>query len=296
MEARIEPGTEDGARAIHDLLVAHNAEAGWPSDRVPLDLLLRGPDGAVAGGLVGRTAWRWLYVENLVVAPALRGQGWGARLVAAAEAEARARGCVGIRLDTYDFQARPFYERLGFHVAGQIEDCPPGHTRFTLAKHLRPLPGRAVEGGVAGLAVTLTDGEGDPLVAVLDEGLTEHNRPFAGHHGYRPLNLSVRREGEAAPLGGLTGYTLYGWLFVRLFHLPPALRGTGLGTRLLTAAEAEARARGCVGVWLDTFAFQAPAFYRRLGYVAFGTLPDMPPGHARHFLMKRLDGETDVPT
>ena len=48
----------------------------------------------------------------------------------------RARGCVGARLDTYSFQARGFYERLGYTVTGAIEDCPPGHTRWSMAKRL----------------------------------------------------------------------------------------------------------------------------------------------------------------
>ena len=53
-------------------------------------------------------------------------------------------------------------------------------------------------------------------------------------------------------------------------------------------AENFARERDCIGVWLDTFDFQAPAFYRKLGYQAFGQLNDYPPGHQRLFFQKRL--------
>jgi ribosomal protein S18 acetylase RimI-like enzyme len=113
-----------------------NAAAGFPHDTRPLCILLRNEAGAVAGGLVGRTGWSWLYVENLAVPPALRGGGWGARLLAAAESEARARGCIGARLDTYTFQARGFYEKQGYRVVGAIPDCPPGQTRFTMIKRL----------------------------------------------------------------------------------------------------------------------------------------------------------------
>jgi GNAT superfamily N-acetyltransferase len=105
----------------------------------------------------------------------------------------------------------------------------------------------------------------------------------------------LRRPGEARPAGGLIAFRLYRWLFVKEFWLPEDLRGGGLGAALMARAESEAAAMGCVGVWLDTFSFQARPFYERLGYRVFGTIEDFPPGHARHYLSKRLDsaqGET----
>jgi GNAT superfamily N-acetyltransferase len=71
--------------------------------------------------------------------------------------------------------------------------------------------------------------------------------------------------------------------------LPEDLRGAGLGSSLLRRLEAEARARGCLGVWLDTLSFQARPFYEKHGYALFGSIQDHPPGHARHFLFKRLN-------
>ena len=64
------------------------------------------------------------------VSAELRGQGWGRRLIEAAEAVGVQRGCQYVWLDTYSFQARPFYEKLGYQVFGQLPDHPPGHTRF----------------------------------------------------------------------------------------------------------------------------------------------------------------------
>lgn len=130
------PAAEDEA-AIRRALADSNAEAsGWGADRRVLVITLRDEAGIVVGGLRGRTAWAWLFIENLVVPAAARGQGIGARLLSMAEAEARARGCVGARLDTYSFQARPFYERHGYALAGTIPDCPPGHSRHTMFKRL----------------------------------------------------------------------------------------------------------------------------------------------------------------
>lgn len=105
-----------------------------------------------------------------------------------------------------------------------------------------------------------------------------------------PLALLIVDERDGAPQGGLWGRSYYGWLFVELLFVPEGLRGTGVGTELLRRAEAEAVRRGCHGVWLDSFSFQAPGFYRRLGYEVFGVVEDYPPGQRRFFLKKRLDG------
>jgi GNAT superfamily N-acetyltransferase len=75
---------------------------------------------------------------------------------------------------------------------------------------------------------------------------------------------------------------------VDLLVVPESLRGQGLGSELLRKAEDIARKRRCTGVWLHTGTFQAPVFYEKRGYQAFGTLPDYPPGHATIYFMKRL--------
>ncbi|XLM22551.1 GNAT family N-acetyltransferase, partial [Chromobacterium piscinae] len=78
-----------------------------------------------------------------------------------------------------------------------------------------------------------------------------------GPGDHRPL--VIRIEDEAGQVvGGLWGYTRYGWLYTELLSAPTGARGLGLGRRLMEAAEAEARTRGCVGAWVDTHSFQAP--------------------------------------
>jgi len=64
-------------------------------------------------------------------------------------------------------------------------------------------------------------------------------------------------------------------------------RGQGVGTELMRRGEAEAVARGCHGVWLDTFEFQARGLYERLGYTCFGELENYPVG-PRFFMSKRV--------
>jgi GNAT superfamily N-acetyltransferase len=96
------------------------------------------------------------------------------------------------------------------------------------------------------------------------------------------------RDADQAVVGGLWGSTAYGWLFTQLLVVPEQSRGHGIGRQLLSMAEAEAVKRGCHAAWLDTFEFQAKAFYERVGYSCFATLPDYPKGSSRFFLRKEL--------
>ncbi len=99
-----------------------------------LAVLVRDHTGQITGGLWADTYWDWMFVAMLVVPEPLRGRGVGSDLLAQAETEAAHRGCVGAWLDTFSFQARPFYERHGYTLLGEIQDYPAPHSRFFLSK------------------------------------------------------------------------------------------------------------------------------------------------------------------
>jgi GNAT superfamily N-acetyltransferase len=82
--------------------------------------------------------WGWLMIDGLWVAPDLRGRGLGSRLLDSAETLAVRRGCSSAWLGTFDFQARPFYERHGYVVFAELPGFPMGHTHFHLRKDLLP--------------------------------------------------------------------------------------------------------------------------------------------------------------
>lgn len=116
--------------------------------------------------------------------------------------------------------------------------------------------------------------------------LVAYNESVAPDGNWGLLALTVR-DPDGAVVGGLWGRTGYGMLFVELLALGPA-RGEGLGRRVMALAEEEARRRGLSGIWLDTWTFQAPGFYVRLGFTECGRIPDYPPGHDRVFYVKRF--------
>ncbi len=117
---------------IGGLVFFNDAAAGLANHRSLTVVALQ--EGEAIGGLLGYTNWEWLYVAQLWVSETLRGHGVGGQLVRAAESEARRRGCRHAHVDTFSFQARPFYERLGYTVFGQLDDYAAGHTRYFLQK------------------------------------------------------------------------------------------------------------------------------------------------------------------
>jgi GNAT superfamily N-acetyltransferase len=128
----------------------------------------------------------------------------------------------------------------------------------------------------------------DELSAIL-RPLRAHNRSKAGDPKPEAIALLVRDEQTSEIIGGLYGEIFYRWLFIDLLAIPEQARGQGTGSRLMNMAENVAREKGCVGIWLDTFDFQAPAFYQKHGFTEFGHLDDFPPEHTRYFFQKRLD-------
>lgn len=117
--------------------------------------------------------------------------------------------------------------------------------------------------------------------------LIQFNSCCAGEGNFRQLAVFLRDADENL-VGGLIGSTYWRWLYVDVFWIHESYRGGGCGTSLLAAAEQEAVKRGCQYAYLDTFSFQAPDFYQKLGYIVFGELPDFPAGHSRFFLKKVL--------
>ena len=136
--------------------------------------------------------------------------------------------------------------------------------------------------------LTLVDNPDMSLRDAIVRPLIAFNAQQTGIDDFCLLALTITDDAGAV-VGGLWARTAMGWLFVELLFVPEALRGQGIGRELLRRAEAEAVARGCHHVWLDTFEFQARGFYEKLGYTVFGTLEGHPVGGRRFFLEKRFD-------
>src|SRR5882757_9543413 len=125
-----------------------------------------------------------------------------------------------------------------------------------------------------------------PARREIAKGLRAFNAAAVGKFDDRALTVTIRQRGKI--VAGLTAETFFGWMFVSLLWVSERHRGNGWGSSLMQAAEAEARDRGVRNVYLDSFSFQAPAFYAKLGYREFGRLKEFPPGYDRVWMTKAL--------
>ncbi|MGE6738674.1 GNAT family N-acetyltransferase [Allorhizobium pseudoryzae] len=134
--------------------------------------------------------------------------------------------------------------------------------------------------------IVTSNPEPDEL-AIIGARLSAFNDADVGRSERTPLAVFVRGE-NGQLLAGISGYTAWGWLYIQWLFVDESLRGQKMANRMLTAAEDEARTRGCHSAWIDTFNPVAEKAYRRQGYEVFGELPDFPVGRTRKFLKKSL--------
>ena len=116
----------------------------------------------------------------------------------------------------------------------------------------------------------------------LGDQLDAFNEEQVGRDDFTPINLVLREQGNV--IAGMRAVTGWDWLFVNTLWVHESHRRTGAGSRLLHRAEEMARQRSCIGSCLSTFSFQAPDFYMRQGYSAFGQVENYPDGHTLHFI------------
>jgi len=124
-------------------------------------------------------------------------------------------------------------------------------------------------------------------VRALEDGLYRYNVQQTGRADGRWLAIFVR-DADKTIVAGLSGWTWAGWLKVANLWVRDDVRRQGHGRALLNAAEKEAAARGCTRATLDTYSFQAPLFYQRLGYTIVAVVDDLPAGHRHYTLVKDL--------
>lgn len=130
-----------------------------------------------------------------------------------------------------------------------------------------------------------------PLTPDVREAIIQ---PLLDHNQWHGMGLEGEEmafallDDSGTIAGGLLGYWRDGWLFVASLSVRPDLRGQGHGKALMDRLEDWVRGRHGTGVWLDSHGFQAPEFYRRLGYEEMGRLRDYLPGVDRLWFVKRL--------
>ena len=127
----------------------------------------------------------------------------------------------------------------------------------------------------------------EATIRAIESGLTAHAAGLGLKTDWTP-HWIIGRDAGGAVQAGIRFVLPFDWLFVNWLWVAEAYRKQGAGSQLMGAAEAAAREQGCRAAYLDTFTFQAPKFYERLGYKEFGRLDEFPPGHSRIWFSKPL--------
>jgi len=129
--------------------------------------------------------------------------------------------------------------------------------------------------------------EEDTIVfEALVAGVREHKYENMGREETKPLSVVARDEDDKL-IGGVSGRTIYKQFLVEVAWVDKDTRGTGLGRRLMELAEVEAKKRGCVAAQVDTLSYQAPDFYKKLGFEVVGTVTGISESPDRYFLLKK---------
>ncbi len=128
---------EDGHRAVLEGLGRNiiskigNVELGKT-----VQIFIRNRENRVVGGVVGHIFGGWMYLSLMWVEESLRNKGRGTKLLKMIENEAVKAGCKYAHVDTYSFEARPFYEKNGYTLFATLENYPKGYKKYFLKKRL----------------------------------------------------------------------------------------------------------------------------------------------------------------
>ena len=121
----------------------------------------------------------------------------------------------------------------------------------------------------------------------VNEALRKFNDKNVGPDNHVLLNI-VEYDKDKNVIAGILGGTYWGWMHIDILWVNENYRKQGLGSKLLQAAESEAKKRGCHSVHVDTMSWQAPDFYKKHGYKVIGQLEDIPLGNKKFHLIKEL--------
>lgn len=289
MEFKIIPCVEGDDELIADKLNAITDSKIDFEDTIEDELVVfkvTDSDGnIIAGCNLLINCWRVADLDILWVEETYRRQGVGSALIREAERAAREKGCRFMTLGTFDFQARPLYEKFGFEVCGTIEDCPAkGHTHYDMIKRL---DAPSNDSAAASCVFEIQPGDEDDA-EYIDDKLVEYNwSQVPPVHDFEGIGRKIQDDNGEPIAAGFAGVNFWNIAFVEMLWVDEPRRNQGIGSRLLSDIEREAKKIGAGIVMIDARDWNVE-FFKKLGYTVYCTLEDYPSGHSKYKLQKRI--------
>lgn len=295
-----EAPTEKETAVIQQGLEDYNREqtnGAYAEPGIGIGLVLKDPQGTVVGGIEASTTYRVMHLDALWVAEAYRKLGFGAELVLAAERIGKAKGCITSQTMSFSFQAPGFYQKIGYEVLGIYDGYPHSITEYVLMKRLQ-LPNQTPieknrmrrDGDAGQFLITETATKED--MRIVHMGLGSSVDEHIGDERDNP-GIGIRlviKDHAGAVIGGLLAWTTIRNMILDYLWLDEGYRGLGLGKALMMEAERMAQESGCIACQTHSFSFQAPEFFQKLGYEAFGISDGYPHPVRGYYLVKKFRG------
>ena len=233
-------------------------------------------DKIIGGCIMEIDSWKIAELDLLWVDEKYRRRGLGSALIREAERAACEKGCYAMTLGTFDFQARPLYEKHGYKVVGNIKNWPKGHENYSMMKRLDQPSPEYVPSKVSSYEIKIANEEDADII---DGGLGEYNHAQAPYeHEFIWLNKKVLDEDGNLIAGIIAGVQGWNSAHVEMMWVDEQQRNRGIGTYLLSDFERAAKENGAYMVLLDALDWQM-LFFEKHGYTVIGTLEDCPKGH-----------------
>ena len=290
MQYKMKRSAKKDSKYIDDRLDEFNYSRVPPEEGTKEeDLVFKITDGEgkiIAGCILEIDRWKIADLDILWVEEKYRRQGMGSALIRAAEQAARERNCPVMGLGTFDFQARPLYEKHGYTLCGTIREWPKGHENYSFMKCLdRPSP-EYVPSKVCTLEIksgTEEDAE------IIGDGLGAYNDAQTKlPDTYIKLNRKLVDEDGRLAAGIVAGVDGWNTGYIHVLWVEEQYRRQGLGTRLLRRFERNAKEKGAYMILAFSVFDWQTEFFEKHGYTAVGVLEDCPKGHRCCQMQKML--------
>ena len=276
------PCSEEEADLINEKADAFDHSQMPPKPDVPeknFVFKITDNEGAIIGGcLLNIDEWSVADLDILWVDERYRRQGLGSMLIRKAEQTAKENGCGLMLLGTFDFQARPLYEKHGYRVYGVIENYPQGHCNYALMKRLdAPRAAYVPSNNAAASKFTVEEGSKEDGELIVKNLGAYNDSQVTNRREEVSLSKKVLDENGNLIAGCWALFDEWNYGTINIWVDEP-YRGRGIGTRLLAEVEREAEEKGASMMLIGLFEWQID-FFRKRGYslCAKETIPTQKP-------------------